>query len=64
MARKASKDREPGDLSPQSGPDRPAHLSIQIPVSNRSFVKHSETRVNGPLFATLLDSALVAIDAK
>jgi hypothetical protein len=41
MARKASERSGAGRPLSPGGPDRPAHLSIQIPVSNRSFVEHA-----------------------
>ena len=57
------KDREPATSLPM-WPDRPAHLSIQIPVPVRSFVEHAAQARESPVFATLLNSALVATDAK
>jgi hypothetical protein len=50
-------------LSPEC-PDRPAHLSIQIPVPNRSFVEHATRASESPVFAPFLDSTLVTIDSE
>ena len=57
-------EREPGDPFSPRWPDRPAHLSIQIPRPSRSCAERPAQASESPLFATLLDSSLVAIDAK
>jgi hypothetical protein len=45
-------------------PDRPAHLSTQIPVPSQIFVERAAQASESPVFATFLESTLVTIDSE
>jgi hypothetical protein len=58
------KEREPSDLLSLRWPDRSAHLPCRSHSRGDPASKRAAQARESPLFATLLDSALVAIDAK